>query len=282
MTEQLWKKQVLCGVKIMIDHRINLLNRIGLTDAEARVYVALLQKGQLSGYEASKVSGVPRSKIYNALESLISKGFALFTEGKNSNNYISVPMEEVSEKIRHETESTLDELEEELKDCASKTDLEYIWHIREYSNVFTKCRKIVQDTKEELFLQIWEEDLPQIIDELKVLEEKNIRMGIIYYSNSKDSEVPLKKYYRHGLAKEKYEEMGGRWITLVSDSREVVFGQILNENTAEVIWTESNPMIFMAKEYVRHDIYFFKSAAILKDTMQKELGNDYNKVREIF
>jgi len=160
--------------------------------------------------------------------------------------------------------------------------MEYIWHIKEYSNVFAKCRKIIQGTKAELFLQIWEEDLPQIIDELKALEEKNIRMGIIYYSNSKDSKVPLKKYCRHGLAKEKYEEMGGRWITVVSDSREVVFDQILNENTAEVIWTESKPMILMAKEYVRHDIYFFKSADILKDAMQKELGTDYNRIRDIF
>jgi len=84
----------------MISNKINLLNRIGLTDAEAKVYVALLQKGELSGYESSKVSSVPHSKIYNVLESLISKGFILFTEGKNSNKYMAVPMEEMSKKIR--------------------------------------------------------------------------------------------------------------------------------------------------------------------------------------
>lgn len=262
--------------------QINLLNRIGLTDSEARAYLALLQKGELSGYEASKVSAVPRSKIYNVLESLISKGFAVFTEGQYGNRYMALPIEEVSEKIRFETGSTLDELEEQLKDSSSKTNLEYIWHIREYSNVFTKCRNIIRSTREELFLQIWEEDLPQIVEELKNLENQDVRLGVIYYSNNPDSQVPLKRFYRHGLAEEKYREMGGRWITLVSDSREVIFGQIFNENNAEVIWTESSPMIFMAKEYVKHDIYFYKSADIFKDSMQKELGSDYKKIRDIF
>lgn len=266
----------------MIDNKINLLNRIGLTDAEAKTYIALLQKGELSGYEASKVSAVPRSKIYNVLESLIYKGFVLFSEGLKGNRYMAVPMDEVSDKINYETSSTLKNLKEELKEWSAKTNLEYIWHIKEYSNVFTKCRKIIENTKEELFLQIWEEDLPEIIHELKILEEKKINLGVVYYSKTNKSIVPLKKYYPHGLAEEKYKEMGGRWITLVSDSREVIFGQILNNSTAEVIWTESPPMIFMAKEYVKHDIYFFKSAALFKDQMEKELGFEFNKIREIF
>ena len=266
----------------MINHKINLLNRIGLTDAEAKVYLSLLQNGNLSGYEASKLSSVPRSKIYNVLESLIIKGFALFTEIENNNRYVAVAINEVSEKIKYETNHTLEELEEELKDYPSKTDMESIWHIKKYSNVFAKCRNIIKNTKEELFLQIWDEDLPQVIEEIKALENQNIHMGIIYYSRSEDTKVPLKNFYRHGLAEEKYKEMNGRWITVVSDSREVIFGQIVNENTVEVIWTKSNPMIVMAKEYVRHDMYFYKSADKFKDIMEKELGKDFAKVRDIF
>ena len=60
---------------MLLEDKIFLLNKIGLTDAEAKVYLTLLKNGSASGYEASKFSAVPRSKIYNVLESLVMKGF---------------------------------------------------------------------------------------------------------------------------------------------------------------------------------------------------------------
>lgn len=67
-----------------------------------------------------------------------------------------------------------------------------------------------------------------------------------------------------------------------SDSREVVFGQVLSNSVAEVIWTESKPMIALAAECVRHDMYFYKGASIFQEVMQRELGKNYEKIRDIF
>jgi sugar-specific transcriptional regulator TrmB len=266
----------------MIDNEIILLNKIGLTDAEAKVYLALLQHGSMSGYEASKLALVSRSKIYNILESLGSKGFILYTEQENNNKYAAVPIDEITRRVKHETIDVLDDLTKRLKEYPSKTDLEYIWHIRQNSNVFAKCREIIKKTKSELLVQIWEEDLPYVLKDIQQLEKEDIRMGVVYFSNNEYSEVPLKKYCRHGLVDEKRKEMGGRWITLVSDMKEVVFGQILSNSLAEVIWTESKPMIALAAECVRHDMYFYKSADIFQEVMQRELGKDYEKIRDIF
>lgn len=265
----------------MSEYILNLLNKAGLTDAEGKVYLALLKHGSCSGYEASKLAGVPRSKIYNILENLATKGFVLFTEGDAGNRYAAVPMKEVSVRIRHETEENLKELDKELIGYESKTDLEYIWHIREYNNVFAKCREIIKGTKKELLVQIWEEDLEQIKKELTELEARKARLGLVYFSEN-DRNLPFKQYCRHGMLKDKREEMGGRFVTLVSDGAEVVFGQIVEEHTAEVIWTKSKPMIAMAAECVRHDLYFYKSAGIFREEMQKELGSDFRGVRHIF
>ena len=43
---------------------IELLKNLQLTESEAKVYVALSQYGPQTGYEVSKTSGVPRSKVY--------------------------------------------------------------------------------------------------------------------------------------------------------------------------------------------------------------------------
>lgn len=261
---------------------IPLLNKIGLTEAESKTYLSLLRYGSSSGYEVSKVSGVPRSKIYNILETLVTKGFVRFTEGEGTNQYLAVPIEEVSERIQKETKDTLEELTAQLKEYQTSTDLEYIWHIREYKNVFAKCRNIIRHTEDELLIQIWEEDLPQIEKELKGLEEKGVRLGIVYFSEDENSSIPFKNYSRHGMLAEKRKEMGGRFITLVSDEEEVVFGQIINETVAEVIWTTSKPMIAMSAECVRHDMYFYKNVGKFKEEMQEEFGKDYIKIREIF
>ncbi|EGO63761.1 TrmB family transcriptional regulator, partial [Acetonema longum] len=265
----------------MEDSEIFLLNKIGLTDTEAKVYLVLLQHGRASGYETSKLAAVARSKIYNILESLVLKGFIIYTEKENNTQYSAVPINEIVQRVKHETNNILDNLTDRLKNYPAKTDLDYIWHIRQSSNVFAKCREIIKKTKNELLVQIWEEDLPHVLEDIQELENHNIRIGVVYFSDNEDSVIPLKKYCRHGLVDEKRKEMGGKWITLVSDMNEVVFGQILSNTMAEVIWTESKPVIALAAECIRHDMYFYKNASLFQGIMQKELGKDYEKIRDI-
>jgi len=265
-----------------MDNELMLLNKIGLTDSEAKVYLTLLQNGNLSGYEASKLSGVSRSKIYVILECLIKKGFILYTQLENNNRYSALPIKEIAVKVKNETSSVLDELTDQLDIFPQQTNMDDIWHIHSNSNVFAKCNDILQRTQSELLLQIWSDDLPHLIDHLKKLENNNIKMGIVIFNIKDEEKIDLASYYKHGMAEEKREEMGGRWITLVSDMKEVVFGQIINDSIAEVIWTESKPMISLAAEYVRHDIYFYKSANELENEMEQKFGKGLKDIRKIF
>lgn len=265
-----------------MENEVILLNKIGLTDAEAKVYLTLLQNGSLSGYEAGKLAGVPRSKIYNILESLIMKGFILYTEYESNNKYAAVSMAEVSERVEDETKGVLADLSERLSIFPQKTNLDNIWHIRTNGNVFAKCRDIIRRTKEELLVQIWMGDLPCVLSDIRMLEEKGCRLGLVIFGAEEGEEIPLKKYCRHGMGEEKKKEMGGRWITLVSDMQEVVFGQIISNSIAEVIWTKSRPMISLAAECVRHDMYFYKSADKFTDIMRQEYGEDLEGIRDIF
>lgn len=265
-----------------MDKKINLLEKIGLTESESKVYLALVQYGIKSGYEASKLSMVPRSKIYNILETLVNKGFVLFSENEGNNRYAAVPMEEIAERIKHETADTLEEISEKLKSHRATTDLDYIWRIRAYKNVFAKCRALIKETQRELLVQVWEVDLPEIYQEVEALEAKGALVGLVCFSENDALALPFENYCIHGMLEEKRAEMGGRFITVVSDMREVIFGQIVDSDMAEVIWTESRPMVSMAAECVRHDMYFYKSAGLLSAEMQAKFGKDYSRVREIF
>ncbi|HFM9352046.1 TPA: helix-turn-helix domain-containing protein, partial [Enterococcus faecium] len=52
---------------------IQIMKKYDFSEMETRVYTTLLEKGNLTGYEVSKISGVPRSKVYNILEKLLKK-----------------------------------------------------------------------------------------------------------------------------------------------------------------------------------------------------------------
>lgn len=57
---------------------ISLLEKVGLSNYEARAYQAALSQPLLTGYKLSQLSGVPRSRIYETIEKVISKGLLVF------------------------------------------------------------------------------------------------------------------------------------------------------------------------------------------------------------
>ena len=56
-----------------------ILENIGLTDGEIKVYLALIKLGSSTSGPITDKSGVSRSKIYNILERLIQKGLVSYT-----------------------------------------------------------------------------------------------------------------------------------------------------------------------------------------------------------
>jgi len=58
------------------------LDKFGLNSYEAKSYLSLLEKSQLTASEVSRLAGVPRSRIYETLENLESMGLCHTLPGK--------------------------------------------------------------------------------------------------------------------------------------------------------------------------------------------------------
>ena len=69
------------------------LMSFNLTRQEAIIYIEFLTHGAMSGYEVSKETGISRSNVYSALQSLTEKGALYLVEGE-STKYIPVPVKE--------------------------------------------------------------------------------------------------------------------------------------------------------------------------------------------
>lgn len=265
-----------------MDHIIQLLKSFHFTESESKVYISLLQKGAGTGYEISKSSSVPRSKVYNILEMLMEKGCIVVSKQTNPVHYSAVPIDEFVENIKCNVEDRLSAVKEELSSYNQTMDLEKLWYIKGYNNIFNKCKHVLNEAKSEVYVQVWKDDIEQIIEELKGVEARLDQVVIILYSSNHDYDVDLQHYYKHGFEEDKLRESGGRWVNIVVDSKEVIFGHIQNEKNAEVIWTQSTPMVFLAKENISHDAYCLKLIDALGEDAKHKFGGELKGIRSIF
>jgi sugar-specific transcriptional regulator TrmB len=64
------------GVRVIME--LGLLEELGLSSTEAKVYIALIHLGSAHAGELTKKAGVNRSNVYDAVERLIAKGLVSF------------------------------------------------------------------------------------------------------------------------------------------------------------------------------------------------------------
>jgi len=80
---------------------------------ETKVWLALLGKGVASAGEVSSISGVPRSRTYDVLESLEKKGFAIEKLGKPV-KYLGVKPHMILEKLKNNVRKDAEDRIQEL------------------------------------------------------------------------------------------------------------------------------------------------------------------------
>jgi sugar-specific transcriptional regulator TrmB len=61
---------------------IDCLSQLGLTNYEARIYLSLMKRNQLPATEIAQIAKIPRTRVYDDLKSLESKGLCQVVTGK--------------------------------------------------------------------------------------------------------------------------------------------------------------------------------------------------------
>ncbi len=150
----------------------DLINKIkdyfDLNIYETKVWLALLGKGTASAGEIAEISGVPRSRTYDVLESLEKKGFAIVKLGKPI-KYLGVKPKMILEKLRNNVKKEADDKIESLsniKETDEFTQLEELYKggiepikreeisaaLKGRSTISSYLREIIQNAKKEVLI----------------------------------------------------------------------------------------------------------------------------------
>ncbi|AKB17080.1 MULTISPECIES: TrmB family transcriptional regulator [unclassified Methanosarcina] len=131
---------------------INNLERLGLTENEAKVYVGVVSLREATAREVHELTNVPRAKIYEVLKVLAKKGYLEVRQGSPT-YFRAVDPKQVIGKIKDEfincAIETLDQLNE-LSYELPKTSP--VWCIQSEWGIKNRILEILSEAKEELII----------------------------------------------------------------------------------------------------------------------------------
>lgn len=111
-----------------MNHLIEPLKNLGLSEKEVLVYLALLQLGSATPYQIAKKSGIKRPTAYVIAEDLIKKGLIVHVPGEEKKRYIAKSpeafIEEREEKLMA-AKQILPELKSFQKNSTQKASIMY-------------------------------------------------------------------------------------------------------------------------------------------------------------
>ena len=135
---------------------------------ETKVWLALLGKGVASAGEIASISGVPRSRTYDVLESLEKKGFAIVKLGKPV-KYLGIKPKMILEKLKNNVKKDAEErivILSGIKDTDEFSQLEGLYNegiepvkrddvsaaLRGRSNISNYVKDLIQEAKKEVII----------------------------------------------------------------------------------------------------------------------------------
>jgi Cd2+/Zn2+-exporting ATPase len=243
-----------------VDGPVDKLVQIGFSEYEAKAYVALLRESPVTGYQLAKVSGVPRSMIYEVLGKLTTRGAAMTLRKEGSTQYAPVPADEFLDQLHREQDALITSLEDELSGLDSPSDMDYVWNIEGHENIMAKARAMIDQAQRRIYLSL----LPEMFDALRPALLRAIERGVpaVVYSTA-HVDLPGGRVVATPSPEGVQERVEGLWVVLVIDGAEVLIGELLTENRARASWTGSPLFVFIAEHHLRTDLYLPRVLALL-------------------
>lgn len=216
------------------------LMKIGFTRHEAVLYLTLAREGELTGYEAAKISGITRSNAYLALAGLVEKGGAYFIES-DVVKYTAVPVAELSANIRRITASTLDYIEKNIP--LKKEVTEPYVTIAGKNHIINKMKNIINLANQRIYLSLSLNELEYIKPEINDAKSRGLKVVII---TSPPFAMEGAIIY--------YNEKKPGQIRLIADSSHVLTGEISDENDSTCLYSKNKNLIQLIKDSLTNEI----------------------------
>ena len=258
---------------------IEKLKEIGFNTYEAKVYIALLKKYPATGYEVSKLAGIPQSRTYDTLKVLETKNIVVSTNTKPI-SYTPIKPKQLINKYQKKFNSTINFLDKHLPEVKDDYN-EPIITITGKQNIHEKVLEVIKNAKREIYIEVWAQDFKIYEQELLNAYNRNVELRIVGYDNL-NSRFGL--VFEHAFARDIEMSLGGRMVILAVDDSEGVIGKVSSLKNdisgTNIIWTKNQGIVFLIKEFIVHDMYLIDVEENLVEQMKYIYGKGFKRLKD--
>ena len=216
------------------------LVKLGLTNNEETIYRALSARGEITGYECAKLTGISRSNVYIALAGLCEKGGAFVVDGA-AQKYSPAPIREFCTNKRREFDEAVDYLLANMPSPAAPSDA-YIT-INGAAAITDKMKNMIAVCDERVYISA----------EAAILEKLSVELSGVIARGLKVVVMADHEFVLDGAIMYKITRKDGQ-IRLIVDSRFVLTGDITENRPCSCLYSSSETLVTLFKDAMKNEI----------------------------
>lgn len=243
----------------MIDDLVSL----GFTSAEARVYVALLQQPEATGYELAKVAGLQRANVYTAIETLVGKEAVSRLERGGPARFVAVPPADVLGRIKRSTARRADGVIADLARLTGPREEVTFYTLRSQESIIDRVASLIDGARRRIDVCAWRDDMDWLAPPLRAAARSGCQVVVNVFG---DTDLDFGDVYRHESPE---RTVAGHVLTMVADSTTAVIADLGDEATA--LCTTQPAVVHVVEKLIRDEAYL----AAIYERHQAELEQSF-------
>ncbi len=227
------------------------LKELGFSQYEAACYMALVSNHPANGSQLSKISGIARSRIYDVIRNLISKGYVIEV---NAGQFAPLPADELIRRLKRNFDHNIKAFEDQIAAASQTDDFEFVWTITGYENVMEKAIEMIRNADNEIYVRLFPKAYHRLDKYLTQADKRGVNIRYIAMGKTaKKFDIQVMHPDHEHLQK----TIGGRSIEVITDKREALVGifETDKEDSSPINWTRNQWFIVANRDSLRHDFY---------------------------
>jgi HTH-type transcriptional regulator, sugar sensing transcriptional regulator len=240
---------------------------LGLSEYEARAYVALARHGPLNGYEVAKHSGVPRANVYAALERLERRRIVVAVLEGDATRYSARPQAEFIKRLRREHELAFDRATAALAVLKPAQSDATVINIRGYETAIKHAGDAIAAGKDHLLLAVHPPEARALAEVVENADERGVDITTLCMSACETECGACRgRLYRYRVT----DLEAAHWLLVVADATRVVATEIQGSE-ATAVETSQKLIAELAGAYIRNAIALATVVEDLGDSLESRL-----------
>jgi sugar-specific transcriptional regulator TrmB len=243
-----------------------LLRAVGLSAYESRCYIALIGSSTpLNGYEVAKVSGVPRSAVYESLQKLVARGAALMVSGEEGSgaSFMGLPAEAFVDRLRNQLSGTLDGLASVLPAMSNVLRSSVVAHLTGRVQVRDRFISVMEKAEKSCLMAVWPPGAEEVRETARRLVKNGVQVTSLIYGEVADF-PGQSHHHRFEDPLVLREVLGCRFYVVVSDMKEALVGIREGERTWG-LWSDDLAVVSLTQQFVLQDITIQEMGVALEE-----------------